>query len=322
MIAQTPIEPRSNAKLLVYDRKGDRVAHTIAANLCDFISPNHAVIFNNSRVFKARLLGKKQSGGKIEALITKGSQEGVWALIKGKVSAATRLIFDGDLSAEVLRAQSNGDRLLRFYEANEAIGFSRLIEIIEQIGKTPLPPYIKRAANDRDATRYQSCFAKVLGSVAAPTASLHFDPPLLERVRSRHRWAEITLHIGLGTFKGVETDDIRNHVMHRECYAITPAAREIIDSDAPILAIGTTAARTIEYYVRTRKIGGECDLFLYPDNPPRRTNALLTNFHLPKSTLFMLVCSLIGVGKAKELYAIAIKNDYRFYSYGDAMLIL
>jgi S-adenosylmethionine:tRNA ribosyltransferase-isomerase len=322
LIAQTPIEPRSNAKLLVYDRKSDGVTQSIAANLCDFLPQNYAVIFNDSKVIKARLLGKKISGGRVEALITRETKDGVLTLIKGKVRAKTRLLFDRDLSAEVLSADDNGTRLLKFYESNEAITFSRLVEIAEQIGKTPLPPYIKREANDRDANRYQSCFAKVFGSVAAPTASLHFDPPLLERVRSRYKWAEITLHIGLGTFKGIETNDIRDHKMHFERYEIGDDAKTLIDSNAPILAIGTTAARAIEYYARTRQISGECDLFLYPNNPPRRVSALLTNFHLPRSTLFTLVCSLVGVEKAKELYKLAIANNYRFYSYGDAMLIL
>jgi S-adenosylmethionine:tRNA ribosyltransferase-isomerase len=322
LIAQTPIEPRSNAKLLVYDRETDRVVHTIANNLCDFLPNDYAVIFNDSKVIKARLFGRKSSGGKIEALIIKESKEGVLALIKGKVSEKTRLIFEGDLSAEVLSASDSGDRLLRFFENGKAIDFARLLIVAEQIGATPLPPYIKRAANANDDNRYQSCFAKVLGSVAAPTASLHFDPPLLERVRSRYKWAEITLHIGLGTFKAVETNDIRDHKMHAESYAIAPAAQALIDSDAPLLAIGTTAARTIEYYARTRQTSGECDLFLHPNNPPRRINALMTNFHLPKSTLFMLVCSLVGVKRAKALYELAIANNYRFYSYGDAMLIL
>lgn len=292
------------------------------ANLCDFAPPDYTVIFNNSKVIKARILGKKPSGGSIEVLIVKETKDGVLALIKGKVSVGTRLIFDCDLSAEVLSAEDDGDRLVRFYEAGGQITFSRLIKIAEQIGKTPLPPYIKRDANDYDADRYQSCFAKVLGSIAAPTASLHFDQLLLERVRSRYKWAEITLHIGLGTFKGMETEDVRDHKMHSERYAISAAAKEIIDSDAPILAIGTTAARAIEHYARTRKIGGECDLFLYPSNPPCRINALMTNFHLPKSTLFALVCSLVSIEKAKELYKIAVENNYRFFSYGDAMLIL
>jgi S-adenosylmethionine:tRNA ribosyltransferase-isomerase len=322
MIALKPTSPRSDSKLFVYDRKTDRVSHSKTSDLCDFLPSDYAVIFNNSKVIKARLFGKKQSGGKIEILIARETANGVLALVKGKTRKGNRLIFDRDLSAEVLSADLNGDRLLEFYEANKAIGFARLIEIADQIGVTPLPPYIKRAANAEDEKNYQSCFAKVFGSVAAPTASLHFDSPLLERVRSRYKWAEITLHIGLGTFKAVETEDIRNHKMHSEYYIIGEEAKNMIDSKTPILAVGTTAARTIEYYARTRKISGECDLFLYPENPPRRIDALMTNFHLPKSTLFMLVCSMIGVCKTKELYNIAIANNYRFYSYGDAMLII
>jgi S-adenosylmethionine:tRNA ribosyltransferase-isomerase len=322
MIAQQPTKPRSGAKMLVYDRKRDRVDHAIVSDLCDFLPTDYAVIFNDAKVIKARLFGKKLSGGKIELLIIKETKEGVLALIKGKVGEGTRLIFDRDLSAETLSLNGGGERLVRFFEANETIGFSRLLIIADRIGKTPLPPYIKRAADADDDKRYQSCFAKTPGSVAAPTASLHFDPPLLERVRSRYRWTEITLHVGLGTFKAVETDDIRDHKMHAESYSIPPVAQALIDSKTPLIAIGTTVARAIEYYDRTRMAGGECDLFLYPRNPPRRLAALMTNFHLPRSTLFMLVCSLIGIEKTKELYALAIKSNYRFYSYGDAMLII
>ncbi|GHS87973.1 S-adenosylmethionine:tRNA ribosyltransferase-isomerase [Campylobacterota bacterium] len=291
-------------------------------DLVDFIPDNYALIFNNSRVIKARLLGAKASGGKIELLIIREVKNGVLTQIKGKVHIGSRLIFDANLSAEVIEISQNGDRIARFFHGDQEIDFSRLIDIAEAIGFTPLPPYIKRAAESKDISRYQSCFALVSGSVAAPTASLHFDRNLLEKIRLRNSWAEITLHIGLGTFKGVETADIRDHKMHSEYFNISDRAAQIISGNKPILAIGTTVCRVVENYIRTGEIKGECDLFLRTDNPPRRVNALMTNFHLPRSTLFILFASLVGIKTAKELYAEAIAEKYRFYSYGDAMLIL
>ena len=186
----------------------------------------------------------------------------------------------------------------------------------------PLPPYIKREDNRQDESDYQTRFATQPGSVAAPTASLHFSDALLAKVRNEHLWAEVTLHVGLGTFLGVESEDIRQHSMHSERYRVPAEAAALIGSDRPILAVGTTACRTVEYYARTGLNEGECDLFLHPGNPPKRVSHLMTNFHLPKSTLIMLVAAFAGLETTQKLYAEAIAKNYRFYSYGDAMLIL
>ena len=190
---------------------------------------------------------------------------------------------------------------------------------MEKIGHVPLPPYIKRDDEKIDEREYQSVFAKKEGAVAAPTASLHFTEELLKKIEKK---AYLTLHVGAGTFKPVEVEDIRKHKMHSEFFEIPKKTAEILDSNEEIVAVGTTVTRTVEYYARTKKLVGECDLFLNPLNPPIRVNRLLTNFHLPKSTLIMLVASFIGREKTLNLYKEAIKSNYRFYSYGDAMLII
>ena len=185
-----------------------------------------------------------------------------------------------------------------------------------------MPPYIKRADNKDDESWYQSIFAKNMGAVAAPTASLHFDENMLQELKQKHEHAFITLHVGAGTFKGVESENILEHKMHSEYYEISKSAKAIINSTQKLLAVGTTSTRTVEYFVRSGASSGECDLFLHPLNPPKRVDFLLTNFHLPKSTLIMLVASFLGLEKTLELYKKAVEMKYRFYSYGDGMLII
>ncbi len=242
--------------------------------------------------------------------------------VRGRVKEGTKLFFDQDLSAEVIKLHDDGTRVVVFEKQDNALDFEMLNEILEKIGHIPLPPYIKREDNKEDVENYQTLFAKNIGAVAAPTASLHFTPELLQKIQDKHESAFVTLHVGAGTFKPVEHQDINEHVMHKEFYDIPKSAKEIIDSEKKILAVGTTVTRTIEYYAREGKTIGESDLFLHPNNPPIRVNYLLTNFHLPKSTLLMLVASFVGIEKALELYEEAIKNRYHFYSYGDAMLII
>lgn len=302
------------------NRQSGAITHSVVRELCNFVPPNYAFIFNDTKVFKARLFGRKESGGKTEILIIRDTPNGVLAQVKG--GAKNRLIFEADLSARVLNCGLNGERYLQFFERDQPIDFARLTAICELIGVVPLPPYIKRSAVGADSERYQSQFAAHSGSVAAPTASLHFDEPLLERIRADYEHAFLTLHIGLGTFKSVETSDIRSHKMHSEYFAVSPAAERLIASEKPLIAVGTTACRTVEFYARTGRTSGECDLFLHPANMPVRVNALMTNFHLPKSTLLMLVASFLGLERTRLLYAEAIAHNYRFYSYGDAMLIV
>jgi len=214
-------------------------------------------------------------------------------MTKGKVKEDTILLFDKNLSAKIISLNSDGSRVVEFYHNNNAISFD-----------------------------YQTLFAKYDGSVAAPTASLHFTPKLLQELQNQFETHTLTLHVGAGTFKPVEAEDIMKHPMHSEYYNIPKDAQSVINSNKKILAVGTTVTRTIEYYIRTKKLNGECDLFLHPHNKPIRVDYLLTNFHLPKSTLIMLVSAFLGRVQTLKLYNTAIENGYRFYSYGDAMLII
>jgi S-adenosylmethionine:tRNA ribosyltransferase-isomerase len=323
LIAKYPSTPRDLAKLLVYDRKKDKIIHTVFRNILDFV-PNSAFIFNNTKVIKARIFGKKETGGKIELLLNRPYKDGYLVYIRGKVKVGTKLFFDKGLVAEVKELLEDGSRVVEFkLKMNNGewkiLDFLELVNILEKIGHVPLPPYIKRNDEKSDETEYQSIFAKKEGAVAAPTASLHFTDELVDKIKEKYF---LTLHVGAGTFKPVEVEDIREHKMHSEFYEIPENTAKLLNSNKEIVAVGTTVTRTIEYYARTKKLSGECDLFLHPQNPPIRVNHLLTNFHLPKSTLIMLVASFIGRGKTLEIYKEAIKKKYRFYSYGDAMLII
>ena len=318
LIATYPVTPRDTAKLLVYDRKADKITHTIFRNILDFTKNSH-FIFNDTKVLKARIFGKKESGGKIELLLNRPFEDKFLVYIRGKVKVGYKLYFDENLIAKVVQLNDDGSRIVEFYQNDKKLEFLELIEILDKIGHIPLPPYINREDEELDEEEYQTRFAKNYGAVAAPTASLHFTDELLSKIKNKHF---LTLHVGAGTFKPVEVENILEHPMHSEFFEIPKNTAEILDSDIDIVAVGTTSTRTIEYYARKHKLFGECDLFLHPKNPPIRVNKLLTNFHLPKSTLIMLVSAFIGRKKTLEIYEEAIKNNYRFYSYGDAMLIV
>jgi len=322
-IATEPVHPRDHAKLLVYDRETGTTTHTTFKHLLDFIPKECDVFLNDTRVIKARIFGRKQSGGKVELLFNKPLDAHRYlVLIRGKVKVGTELFFDDTLTATVTELNEDGSRIVTFSCHGETIRFEELVRILDDIGHIPLPPYMQREDKEEDETDYQTLFAKNAGAVAAPTASLHFTPALFDALEKRHHTHRITLHVGAGTFKPVEVENILEHPMHSEYFHIPDSAAEVLESDTPILAIGTTVTRTVEYYVRTDKKDGECDLFLNPLNPPQRVTHLLTNFHLPKSTLIMLVSSFIGREKTLQLYKEAIEKQYRFFSYGDAMLIL
>ncbi len=322
-IATSPVHPRDHAKLLVYDRKTDTVTHTTFQHLLDFIPKECDVFLNDTRVIKARIFGKKESGGKVELLFNKPIDAHHYlVLIRGKVKVGTKLFFEHGLIATVSKLNEDGSREVTFSHEAKEIRFEELVLVLDKIGHIPLPPYMQREDNEEDETDYQTLFAKNAGAVAAPTASLHFTPELFNAMQERHKIHKITLHVGAGTFKPVEVEHILEHPMHSEYFHISHKAAKVLDGDQPILAIGTTVTRTVEYYIRTGKIEGECDLFLNPHNLPKRVTHLLTNFHLPKSTLIMLVSAFIGREKTLQLYNEAIEKEYRFFSYGDAMLIL
>jgi len=324
LIATHPAHPRDHAKLLVYNRETDTITHTYFYDLEKFIPKKCALIFNDTKVIKARLFGFKPSGGKIELLINRPlNANDVNVYMRGKVKVGTRVAFDEGLVAEVQELKEDGSRIVHFMQNDVLLRFEELLPIIDKIGHIPLPPYIQREDNEEDASEYQTVFAREEGAVAAPTASLHFTDEQHERICKHFKHAYITLHVGSGTFKPVDVKVITQHPMHSEYYDISNTAKEILDADTPVLSVGTTATRTIEFYEKHGKIQrGEANLFLHPQNRPRRVNHLLTNFHLPKSTLLMLVASFVGLEKTQELYAEAIKEKYRFYSYGDAMLII
>ena len=324
LIASYPASPRDSAKLLVYDRATNTITHAHFYDLEKFLPKWCGIIFNDTKVIKARLYGNKTSGGKVELLINRPlDAHAISCYIRGKVKVGTQLHFQNNLSATVQKLCEDGSRVVTFYRQEAMLRFEELLPIIDEIGHIPLPPYIAREDNTQDEREYQSVFAKHEGAVAAPTASLHFTPQQHARVCQNHPHAFVTLHVGSGTFKPVDVEIITQHPMRSEYYSISNEAQKLLESPIPILSVGTTSTRTIEYYARNKEqLNGEANLFLHPHNKPLRVNHLLTNFHLPKSTLLMLVASFVGLQKVQELYAEAIKEKYRFYSYGDAMLIL
>lgn len=325
LIASAPIMPREEARLLVYDRKSGEISHLKFKNLAQILPPCD-IIFNDTKVVKARIYGHKSSGGKIELLLNSPLESNKFsAYIKGSVRVGTKLEFDKNLEAEVLELFDDGLRVVAFYKREDKItplNTAEIYEILDTIGHVPLPPYIKRGDTKDDESWYQSIFAKFRGAVAAPTASLHFDNKMTDELSKTHQIHNITLHVGAGTFKSVESDDIRDHKMHGEIFSINDSVAELLKSDREILGVGTTVTRTIENFARNGQKQGICTLFLHPNNRPIRQNFLLTNFHLPKSTLIMLVASFIGLEKTLEIYKTAVNERYRFYSYGDGMLIL
>lgn len=323
LIATYPVEPACDAKLLVYDRSNQTIRHITFKHILEVLPENISILLNDTKVIKARIFGHKQSGGKVELLFNKPLLNNEFlCLIGGKVKVGTQLLFDNALEATVLKLNDDGTREVKFSQNNQELDFASLIEVLNQIGHLPLPPYMNRSDEKSDESNYQTLFAKNYGAVAAPTASLHFTPELFSALKEKYPLDYLTLHVGAGTFKPVDVEDILEHPMHSEYYEVPTNAKAIIQSQKPLLAVGTTVTRTIEYFFRTNQEFGECDLFLNPLNKPLRVNHLLTNFHLPKSTLIMLVASFIGLEKTLELYDIAIKENYRFYSYGDGMLIL
>ena len=323
LIATHPVSPADSARLLVYNRSTNKITHTTFKHLMDFLPQNLSIFLNDTKVIKARIFGTKETGGKIELLLNKPLfMDRYLVMIGGKVRVGTKLFFDEDLNAEVLEVNDDGSRIVKFFQNDKKLDFLELVEILNKIGHLPLPPYMNREDEKKDEQDYQTLFAKNYGAVAAPTASLHFTPELLEKINAKYDVNYLTLHVGAGTFKPVDVDDILNHPMHSEYFEIGIDAKKALDKAQKVLAVGTTVTRTVEYYARTNKIQGECDLFLNPANQPIKVDYLLTNFHLPKSTLIMLIASFVGLEKTLEIYHEAIEEKYRFYSYGDGMLII
>lgn len=331
LIATHPASPRENAKLLVYDRKNDTITHTDFWHFFDFIAPNTLFVLNNTKVIKARLFGRKFNqgilGGKVEVFYHRPLQHNRFLVqIRGKIQEKTQIVFTDSFSLKVCKLLDSGFREVEFLLDDKKASIQEVLTQLDLLGHVPLPPYIKREDKKLDENEYQSVFAQESGAVAAPTASLHFSD--ISYLQSHYDYCFLTLHVGAGTFLNVETQDIRDHTIHTESFSITQESWEKISNACNVLCIGTTSARVVEYlyanppHFLSSSLQGECNIFLHPLNPPQKLNALLTNFHLPKSTLIMLVSSLVGREKCLELYTEAIKHKYRFYSYGDGMLIL
>ncbi len=328
LIAQHPVEPRDASRLMVVDRAKETFAHKSFKDIVGYLEAGDVLVLNNTRVMPARLLGiREETGARVEALLLKRLDKDTWEVLVRpgkKARVGTRLVFgEGMLRAEVIGDTSAGGRVLVF--RCEGI----FEQVLAKLGTMPLPPYITAKLGNPE--RYQTVYARESGSAAAPTAGLHFTPELLETIKGRGvELAEILLHVGLGTFRPVKTENVLEHRMHSEYYRITAEAAERINdakkAGRRVIAVGTTTARTLESAAgsdhRVTAQEGWTDIFIYPGYRFKLVDTLLTNFHFPKSTLLMLVSALAGREKILKAYAEAVAQEYRFYSFGDAMLIL
>ncbi len=328
LIAQDPLEDRASSRLLVLDRKTGAVSHQGFRDVLQALHPGDCLVINNTRVIPARLYGTKEdTGAAVEVLLLKRREASVWeTLVRPgkKARPGARIVFgDGLLTGEVIDVVEEGNRLIRF--SYEGI----FEEILDQLGQMPLPPYITHELKDRN--RYQTVYAKYDGSAAAPTAGLHFTPELLDQIREKGvRIAEVTLHVGLGTFRPVKVEDVTDHHMHSEFYQITKETADLINQTkrdgGRVICVGTTSCRTIETAAdedgTLRECSGWTDIFIYPGYRFKLMDGLITNFHLPESTLLMLVSAFAGKDHVMAAYREAVEKRYRFFSFGDAMLII
>ncbi|MEM8884728.1 MAG: tRNA preQ1(34) S-adenosylmethionine ribosyltransferase-isomerase QueA, partial [Planctomycetota bacterium] len=319
-IAARPVEPRDAARLLVV---GDGLAHRTVADLPEMLEPGDLLVVNNTKVRRARLYGRRATGGRVEMLFLRDLSPGLHeALVRAnkRLQPGESLAMEGGVTA-VLEERPEADAIWRVRIDGD------LAAALEAAGHVPLPPYIKRADEVEDRDRYQTIFARDARSAAAPTAGLHFTPALLERLAERGvERTEITLHVGYGTFQPVEAEEVEEHTLHAEEFEVSEeAARAIQERKGRLIAVGTTTTRVLESLARTggiRAASGRTDLFLYPGKEFLAIEGLLTNFHLPESSLLMLVCAFGGTERILAAYRDALEREYRFYSYGDAMLVL
>jgi S-adenosylmethionine:tRNA ribosyltransferase-isomerase len=325
LIAQEPSPVRDRSRLMVLKRETGGIEHRTFSDIEHYLMPGDLLVLNNTKVFPCRLLARKPGGGKAEIFLLSENRRNLWdALVKGGVSAGKRLNIAPGIEAEVINGSEEGARTVRFYGVND------IREVLPEIGKTPLPPYIKRDPSPRDRERYQTVYAAHEGAVAAPTAGLHFTEELLQRLKAKGiDFVTVTLHVGPGTFLPVRVEIIADHRMLPEHYFIPGDAAECVNrakgNGRRIIAVGTTSVRTIETAAAedgTVSPGeGSSDLFIYPGYRFKVADGIITNFHLPKSTLLMLVSAFAGREHILSAYRSAVAEKYRFYSYGDAMLI-
>ena len=326
LIAQTPLERRDASRLMTLDKGTGQIGHHHFYDLPDFLRPGDCLVMNDSRVLPARLIGHRPTGGACEVLLLTDKGEGRWeCLVRPgrKLRPGAQVTFgDGQLTAHILEELDDGKRLVQFHYQGI------FLEILEQLGRMPLPPYIKAELQDNE--RYQTVYSKVMGSAAAPTAGLHFTPELLARIRDmgvRECW--VTLHVGLGTFRPVKAEDIADHEMHSEYCEISQETADVINDTrrrgGRVICVGTTSCRTIESFAAQDGTmsarSGWTNIFIYPGYQFKVMDALVTNFHLPQSTLIMLVSALAGREHVLAAYEEAVRERYRFFSFGDAMFI-
>ncbi|MGE6611484.1 MULTISPECIES: tRNA preQ1(34) S-adenosylmethionine ribosyltransferase-isomerase QueA [Peribacillus] len=328
LIAQVPLEDREASRLMVLDKETGKLQHDVFSHITEYIKPGDCLVLNDTKVLPARLYGSKEgTGAKIEVLLLKQEHDDVWeTLVKPakRIKEGSTIVFgDGKLSAVCTGVLEHGGRILEF--KYDGIFY----EILEQLGEMPLPPYIKEQLDDQD--RYQTVYARERGSAAAPTAGLHFTEDLLEKLKGMGvHIAFITLHVGLGTFRPVSVDDIDSHEMHSEFYQMTEGTARLLNDvkakGGKIITVGTTSTRTLET-IASRNDGvfkeenGWTSIFIYPGYEFKGIDAMITNFHLPKSTLIMLISALAGREHVLHAYETAVEEKYRFFSFGDAMLI-
>lgn len=326
LIAQTPAEPRDSSKLLVYDRATDTVEHRIFRDITEYLKPGDVLVINNTKVLPARIYAQTEHGGHVEVLLLKRLDIDKWeVLVKPgkKCRIGTRLTVCDKLSLTVEGITEGGERIVKF----DCKGVFE--EVLDEVGSMPLPPYIKQKLQDKN--RYQTVYAKTDGSAAAPTAGLHFTPELLQKIKDMGvEVVEVLLHVGLGTFRPVKEDVITDHKMHSEYFCVTEQAAAALNrakaEGRRVIAVGTTSVRTLESAAGddgiVRAQSGNTQIFIYPPYKFKCVDALITNFHLPESTLIMLVAALTGREKILKIYKEAVEKRYRFFSFGDVMLIL
>ena len=326
LIAQTPLLQRDASRLLVLNRQTGAVEHKHFYDILDYLQPGDCLVMNDSRVLPARLLGKRPTGGAIEVLLLRDLGDKKWECLckpGRKMQVGSEVIFgNGELTATVVDVQEDGNRVIEFHY--EGI----FLEVLERLGKMPLPPYIK--AELQDQQRYQTVYSREVGSAAAPTAGLHFTEELLDKIRQRGiKTAFVTLHVGLGTFRPVKAEEISEHHMHSELCMISKETADVLNetksSGGRIVCVGTTSCRTLESLIKedgTFEAGSKwTEIFIFPGYQFKAMNALITNFHLPESTLVMLVSAFAGRENVLHAYEEAVRERYRFFSFGDAMFI-
>lgn len=328
-IAQTPIEPRDHSKMMVLHRDTDEIEHKHFYDILDYLNENDCLILNDTRVLPARLYGEKEeTGARVEFLLLNQKENDVWEVITGpgrRAKVGAKFSFGGGiLKAEVLEVLENGNRLARFFYDGDSI-----FPVLEKVGEMPLPHYITEKLEDGE--RYQTVYSKELGSAAAPTAGLHFTPEILEKIQKKGvKIGFVTLHVGIGTFRPVKADNIEDHKMHAEHYHLSEETaaliRETKKNGGRVIAVGTTSCRTLEsvatFHGEICAADGWTNIFIYPGYKFKCIDALLTNFHLPESTLVMLVSAFYDREKVLQAYKEAVEKEYRFFSFGDCMLLL